>query len=612
VPLLVGERGAEGVVEVADALFREAVAFGVLASGHEILVEQLELYLPRAVGLAAILAVAEPAGLAFGNEAFPYWPNSEQWSPSLPLAGFTSSTVGPRPSQVLASLTDAWLTALAGPSRSARHSLLLAVLSYTRDEGLWPALELAIELAGSGYLLNPTDLEAVVTLLLGARNAVGSDAEMVSRLLGGVDLESTESLVSGSLTTDWVVLGQPTSPAVGSLVERILRSLMRRAADARGSSGLDEWVLNQQRLFNAIGPLLRAIRSVMPQMPLPLEAVMTNLSEIGADAGGFCGTIKLNVAGDPSYGLLVQAALPVMFEFRRRIGEGWEERLCRERVLVPDELRPLMLEIEGDWPAELSAVVDPRSPFTKAQIASHDARCPRPWKELSYALAHPFVCVMRPERRGPELVRGASSLPPDLSGHPLVVEMCARHGATTHAAVRESLARASRSRPSRFLTDRDRLLLGYVWAVAAGTAPIVNQIDLTAGFPAPGSSRPAELDDDLVQAVAAAAAELNGALLRQAMSGIVELLARDEPADAVVPLIALKLVLPWSAEICDALAAAFCGTGDFRAARGEVQASLQLQARQGERWRLLATLLAHEPDTKETVRLAEAIAELWA
>jgi hypothetical protein len=263
---------------------------------------------------------------------------------------------------------------------------------------------------------------------------------------------------------------------VGSLIERILHSLLQLAARARRSSGLDEWLLNQQRLFNAIGPLLRAIRSVTPQVPLALQAVLTNLSEINADAGSFCRATKLNLGGDPSYSLLEQTALPVMFEYRRRMGEGWEERLCRERVLVPDQLRPLMLDIDGDWPADLGSVTDPQSRFTKAQIAHQEPRCPAAWKELSYSLAHPFICVMRPERRSPELVRAASSLPPDLSRHPLVVEACARGGAKTHAAVRESVARAARSRPGRFLTDRDRLVLAHVRDVVSGAAPLPNQI----------------------------------------------------------------------------------------------------------------------------------------
>jgi hypothetical protein len=104
---------------------------------------------------------------------------------------------------------------------------------------------------------------------------------------------------------------------------------------------------------------------------------------------------------------------------------------------------------------------------------------------------------------------------------------------------------------------------------------------------------------------------VNGALLRQAMSGIVELLSRDEPAEALVSLIALQCVLPWSTEIYDALSAVLSRMGDFPAARHAVQAALQLQTRQDGRWRLLATLLAREPGAEDSVEVAEAIAELW-
>lgn len=611
-PLLAGAGGAAGVAEVADSLFREVVAFGVLASGQEILVEQLKQYLPQIGTLAEILDVAEPAGLGFGNEPFPYWANTEKWGPSLPLAGRTTPTSGPRPSQVLASLWEAWSTALAGPSRSARPSLLLAALWHAWHEGLESALELGIDLSCSGYLLNRTDLEAVVTLLLGARNVTSSDKEMVSRLLGGVKLDSVEALGSADLTVDWVTLDQPVSPAVGRLVQQILHSLLRLADHARRSKGLDEWVLNQQRLYNVIGPLLRAIHGVMPQIPPGLQIVVSDLDEINADAGNFCRMIKLKMFGDPSYALLATLALPAMFEYHRLMGEDWQEGLCSKRVLVPNELRGLMFDIQGDWPQDLASATDPESGFARAQIARQAGRCPEPWKELSYELAHPFVCVLRPELRDPELAGAAASSPPDVSEQPLVVQACARHGINDHDARRRAVAQAMRRRPSRFLTDKDRLVAAYISEVSSGLIPPVTQIDLDVGLPPLASPAPAAVDDEVIQAVVDASKEVNRARLHEASTQVARLLLQDEPAAALVLLLAMQTALPWSAEIWDALIAVFSRMGDRTAERHAVHAALHLQPRQNERWRLLAAILAHEPGTGETVRVTNAIAELWA
>lgn len=611
-PLLVAEGGAAGVAEVADGLFREMVAFGVLASGQEILVEQLKQYLPRIGTLAEILDVAEPAGLGFGSEPFPYWANTEKWGPSLPLAGRTTSASGPHPSQVLASLWEAWSMALAGSSRSARHSLLLAALWHAWHEGLGSALELAIDLSCSGYLLNRTDLEAVVTILLGARNATGSDKEMVSRLLGGARLDSVEALAPADLTVDWVTMDQPVSPAVGSLVQQIHHSLLGLADRARRSKGLDEWVLNQQRLYNVVGPLLHAIHGVMPQIPPVFQSAVSDLDEINADAGNFCRLIKLKVYGDPSYALLVTLALPAMFEYRRLVGEDWQEALCSKRVLVPDELRGLMFDIQGGWPPDLVSVTDPESGFAKAQIARQAGQCPEPWKELSYELAHPFACVLRPELRDPELARAAASPPPDVSEQPPVVQACARYGINDHSARRQAVAQAMHSRPSWFLTDRDRLVGAYISEISSGLIPPIAHIDFDVGLPPLASPAPAAVDDEVIQAVVDTSTEVNRALLHEVSTQAAGLLLQDEPASALVLLFAMQSALPWSAGIWDALTAVFSRMGDRPAERHAVQAALHLQPRQNERWRLLATILAHDPGTGETVRVTNAIAELWA
>jgi len=407
-------------------------------------------------------------------------------------------------------------------------------------------------------------------------------------------------------------VNQPVSSAVGRLVQQILHSLQTLADSARRSKGLDEWVLNQQRLFNIIGPMLRAIRRVMPQIPLLLRSAVSDLDEINADAGSFCTLIKLRAYGDPSYALLVTQALPMMFEYRRLMGEDWQEGLCSKRVLIPDELRQVMFDIKGDWPPDLASVCDPEYGFVKAQIAHQAGRCPEPWKELSYEVAHPFICVLRPELRGPELAGAASSRPLDLSEHPLVVQACARHGINDHNARRQAVVQAGHSRPARFLTDRDRSVSAHISQASSGLSSLDTQIDLDVGLPPLASPEPAAVDDEVIQAVADASAEVNRARLHEVSTQAAGLLLGAEPTAALVLLLAMQRVLPWSAGIWDALTAVFSRMGDLSAERHAVQASLHLQPRQNEHWRLLAAILAHEPGSGETVRVTNAITELWA
>ncbi len=605
--LLISEEDlAAGIVEVAEGLFREMTSFGVLASGQSIILEQLEQFGPRVAMLATILELGETAGLHFGDEPFPYWYNRVRWDPSLPVAGFTNKPGGPKPSQVLWSMVGAWNMVVSDPSQSSRDRLLRATLWQTSQEDLWSGLQLAIALSDAGFLLNSADLAVVVRLLLSGRDLVASDREMVSRFFGDAIPASPSLFLDADFSTDWVAERPLKSPAATDLVQRIVGSLFKRLEGARHSQSMDEWMLNQQRLHNCLAPLLAAIRSLVPQMPLALQTMMTQLGEVNADAGSAAMNAKTKLAGDPSYASLLFAAMPVMSQFRARLGDEWEDRLYNERVLIPEELRSLMFDIEGTWSANVSSM----SKFIGAQVARQRARCPSQWQGLSWALAYPFVCVLRPELRDPALMSGDSPRPEDVARHPSVTGVLAKYGVKDPEVIRQSIIRAEKSRPGRFLTDRDCLLIERVREVASGAIPLAIETDLHASQSTAKVKRPSPMEDELVQAVADATAELHQVIFHEAISQVMESLGRSKPNDALATLLALQSVYPWSASGYETLAVVLYGMADLTAASKAIRIALTLQPSSDQPWRLLASIL-EETAGREQSRGALAMADRW-
>ena len=531
-----------------------------------------------------MLEVAEEAAeLRFGDDRFPFVYNTAKWDQQAPLAGWITDSETPRPSQLPWSLLGGWMMALQEPDRSMRNRLLRAVLWQTSRDSLRTGLQLAVDLSGAGFLLNRDDLTKVVALVLLARDQVDSDREMVAGLLGGTVPGSPQEFLNAPLTPGWVTRTEATSAAALTVIQQLIQMMTPVMATARSSSSLGEWVLSQQRLYNVAAPVLNGITAVLPKLPLALRAVMTQLREINADGGNYAELLKIKLYRLPSYQLVAEPALNVALQFQARLGADWADRLCRERVVVPDELRTLVLDITGEWPPtplESQAV----SEFIARQVTYQKPRCPQQWASFSPEYAHPFVHVLQPELHDPRFVSTSPLSLGYLGSHPLVQQVFTSNNVDAPDQRRSLLEEAARSRPGRFLGVRERLLIERVRAAAAGAIPVLTHTDITQKIPEP-TWVPSPLIDELIQALTEASNATGMMMLQDVMSRAMSLTNEGRHMDAMLMIMEFQATYPWCADACTTVAV-------FNA----------------DAWSLLSGILEETPGSEEESALVAAFA----
>jgi hypothetical protein len=595
-------RAATAFTRITETLLREVSAFGVMAAGQGIQLEQIEQYAGRIYITSMMLEKAETAAeLRFGDDKFPFVYNTARWDDGVPLAGWTTDNAVPRPSHLPVSMIGTWMMALEEPARSARDRLLRAALWQTKQAGLRSALQLAADLSSGGFLLNRDDLQDVFELLLLARDQVNSDDEMVAGLLGGAAPTSPRDFLDATLSPGWVTQTSATSPTVLALVQQLMQITTPRMVAARHSSSLGEWVLNQQRLYNLIGPMIKAVRTVLPKLPLEMRAVMTQLGEINADAGNSARLLKIKVFRIPSYSLVADQALDVAMQYHARLGSGWEDRLCQERVVVPDELRSVVLDITGDWPSSPLDATAIRE-FVARQVNHQKRSCPPSWTSFSLEYSHPFVDALQPELKDPEFVSSAPLTLEALQTHPLVEQVLNRHHISDPSEKQSLLLEATQSRPGRFLGVQDRLLIEQMRGLASGTISLRTETDVTQQIPEP-TYMPSQIIEELIIALAQAANDIGKEMLRDVMSRVMDTMAEGRYIDAIDPLRQFLAIYPWCADARGALAATQSAIGKREAAVEAMIQALILAPTNADSWRLLAEMLAQDPEDSEEAAL---------
>ncbi|HEU5333027.1 MAG TPA: hypothetical protein VFU73_09690 [Actinocrinis sp.] len=604
--LLTSDPGAAAVVApVAEELLRELSAFGLMAAGQGIELDQLARYAERAEAAATIMAAAEAgAGLRFGDEPLPFWQDPAHTDGSWSLAGFTTDADAPPPSRVVAAMFTGWQLALHGV---ARWHLLRSVLWHASRHGVGAGLDWAVRLCAAGCLLDRDDLEIVVATVIAALDQAGSEQRAVASLLGGDVPATPADFAAATLSPETIAPGPAASPAAADLAAPLLRTLTVLAEETRRAPDLGAWILGQQRLFNTVGPVLKALRRMLPRPPLVLRAVMTQLAEINADAGSHALALKGAKQGLPSFHGLAMSALPVASQYRARLGDGWRDRLLHERVLVPDDLRTLILEVDEEWPpgADSPAL----APFLRRQIGRIKQRCPEAWKSLPPRYANAYVHALRPELGNPGFVPAVPVSAHVLIPHPDVQRVFAHHGVDDPDEQVKLLRRAALSRPGRYLTARDRLSFQQIQGALAGTVPLSLHTDVSAQ-PPKLTWEPSELIDDLVYAWARAGAEAVREMLAGAIAQATALIGQGEALDAITLLMTAKQFYPWSADVDGALAVALLAHGDRDAFLHAITTTLALAPQHGQSWLVLADTLGVMAEHADEANLSRSIAEI--
>jgi tetratricopeptide (TPR) repeat protein len=198
------------------------------------------------------------------------------------------------------------------------------------------------------------------------------------------------------------------------LVARCLGAVER----VREASNLDEWIDGQCLVYGLFRGLQQFVAYVLPDPPLGLKTIMSQLEEIAADAGALYGT---DWVCEPSYEEFAAYA-------RHVVGSHSESaRLEGERLLVPRSLDAWFhRENRGPLPSE--------------------------WTSLSYLLAIPWTAVSQRRPGGPRTYRTRPlDIPKLLTADPLATFLV-EHGldrGREHRGLIESFY--SQSRMLRFV-----------------------------------------------------------------------------------------------------------------------------------------------------------------
>lgn len=376
----------EGIPAVAAHLFGELRSFGLLIGLRPGRIEDVvKSYVAGRGGfVATLLSALENAGLALApGHRMPFCYNGGSWPDDTPIGGYTGAGPAPSLAQMAQSYVANWRLAASG---ALAHRLLRAALCVCREHGLRGAVEYLLDLQAHGCAPDGRNASEVLALLLAGRAAAESEEEMLSRFLGNPPPASTREWMKLEPRTEWVSRPLPPNAPLPDDVRQILSDLvsrgLRQVQAVRAAGGWDEWVVGQAGLYELLGTVIWVYQDLVPEPPLGLRAVLSQFEEICADA---------SPAVSSHYDVYPYRSAFVMTEtiaimLAHTLPE-WEERLYRERLLVPDALREHLLG--GD-----------AGPF------------PLPWHALSWRLVGPFRHAF--ERNDPALERARPVAPETL------------------------------------------------------------------------------------------------------------------------------------------------------------------------------------------------------
>jgi hypothetical protein len=356
----------EGIPAVAAHLFGELRPFGLLIGLRLGGVDEnaVKSYVDeRGAFIATLLALLEPGaelGLTPGHRA-PYCYNGASWRDEVPIAGYTGEGPNPGLVDLVRSYVSNWYMAAHG-SMSLRLSR--AALFECRERGLRSAVQYLLDLQWHGLAPEWQGVAEVVRLLLAGRTEAGSEAGMLARCLGRRAPASTREWMELDPRTGWVPDRLPSSTPLPEDVRQVLSDLvsrgLREAHALRAAASWDEWVLGQAALKGLLRTVIDVYQKVVPEPPLGVRAILSQFDEICADAWPAV-ALHYDVYPYRSAFVMTEAAAILLSQTL----PDWEERLYRERLLVPDALRGHLLGGEA-------------SPL------------PLPWQALSWRLVGPF------------------------------------------------------------------------------------------------------------------------------------------------------------------------------------------------------------------------------
>jgi hypothetical protein len=358
-------KASQVLLPLANILALEQLNFGRLVTLMNVDKTAFSLYQRRAKFTNHFLEYLEKnANLRFST-GIPFMYNGFHWSGDL--SGYTNGGGDdPLPSHVFSSLVTAW--AGAGTDSGLGYRALKATLYWIKQHDLAEGLDLLFDLLQYGFLAREKDAIICLKVLARAKSITKNAEELVQLLIPDwpADLSVT-SWAQLDIQVDWYEEGDPIDISVlgwSSLVLRCLNAVER----LRKSASLDEWIVNHGTVDCVLGTVLGLVASGDTQPPLALRAVLSQLSEVNADCGGFAPTLGFQFAEGSL--LLKQHEEVILSDHAPAISDRLrEQRVTRPSLLTSVDITDPMA-LDDAWKYVHWPLIKPLFALTRKKTSS--------------------------------------------------------------------------------------------------------------------------------------------------------------------------------------------------------------------------------------------------
>ena len=252
---------------------------------------------------------------------------------------------------------------------------------------------------------------------------------MIQKFFGAVQRQPQE-WVRGDIHTEWATQNKIDQTGQ-DILGRLLQIGSNQIALTRDANNLDEWVVGSSLLTDLLPTINAIVNDLLDNLPLAWRAKLSHWEEIAADAGAIFGISRagFNLISPyvrPGYVRLVADM------FRRQVGEAWQERLTRERLVVPSRLQVN---------------------FSTGEYLNFTAE----WKALSWRLIHPWAALLIPGEN-PEVLRTKSYPAEEFLQLDYVRQVLTQNGILGDDAHKEKIVYYLNSSAGADSTEEERLM----------------------------------------------------------------------------------------------------------------------------------------------------------
>jgi tetratricopeptide (TPR) repeat protein len=338
------------ILHIAQSLFGQMRAFGILANHSQRPFEVLKSEILRRVGflrvLVGVLEHLDPEAsrelIASGD---PVIYNTVEWPPAAQPAGSFERAGNISLEQHLTSWYLSWeLQSDEHPQSAMVLKVVRAALWLVNGQGgIDAAIQYIMDLQAKGLILNRMVAIQAMILLLRARRSVQRDSDLAGFFFENVPTNASEWARVQFKEGDFAAAA--VRPDLIDDLSILLGRAEKEVDQVLKAKSYDSWLVGQLALHPVLSVVVSTIHEFEAQHELQFVSKVTRLEEIRADAGAFgrlfrmwCGKIvSFKYKSDFTMSEVVCSSLSTKVE-------DWKDRILDERAVIPDHLQQLVTE----------------------------------------------------------------------------------------------------------------------------------------------------------------------------------------------------------------------------------------------------------------------------